>query len=244
MAVSARLATCQRALRFERAIRASRASAFRYIGHLRAYKDNAECDTCFRFGETKKPPSPAGDERCLGPWYHPTSTPGGQARRLTARPVEERCGDSITGVAWPFGHRRRLLSPRAVWDEAQRSFSPGLRYRFTPTAVLCILCSGYSSSSTPWRSWIVSTLSRDASGCQGVALAQTSPGGGRCVCPAYPVIDLFRLAGPVPIRRFHTTNSERPRHMPDQSGDLVRSPVHVPGWTTSDRCERFFPRSE
>jgi hypothetical protein len=167
MAVSARLATCQRALRLERAIRASNGPGLRYIGHLRAFRDNAERNTCFRFGGTKKPPSPVGDERCLGPWYHPTSPSGGQMGRFSAQLVVERCGDSITGVAWPCGHRRRLLGPKAVWGEAQRSFSPGHRHRFTPTAVLCIPSLGYSSSSTPWRSWIVSTLSRDVRNCQG-----------------------------------------------------------------------------
>ena len=146
---------------------ASNGHGFRYIGHLRACRDNAERDTVFRFGGNKKPPSPVGDERCLGPWYHPTSSRRGHAMRFSARLVVERCGDSVTGVSWPFGPRRRLLGQLAVQSEAQRSFSPDRRHRFTATAVLCILRSGYSSSSTPWRSWIVPTLSSDVTNCQG-----------------------------------------------------------------------------
>ena len=124
MAVSARLATCQRALRLERVIFESNGPDCRYIGHLRAFQTTPNVTPSSGSGGTKKPPSPAGDERCLGPWYHPTSSHGGHAMHFSARLAIERCGDSVTGVSWPFGPRRRLLGRMAVRSEARRSFSP------------------------------------------------------------------------------------------------------------------------
>ncbi len=44
--------------------------------------------------------------------------------RFSARLSNERCGDSVTGVSWPCGPRRRLLTQVAVRSEARRSFSP------------------------------------------------------------------------------------------------------------------------
>lgn len=45
--------------------------------------------------------------------------------RFSTRLSIERCGDSVTGVSWPYSPRRRLLSQMAVRSEAwRRSFSP------------------------------------------------------------------------------------------------------------------------
>ena len=88
-----------------------------------AFQSNAERDTCFRLGGNKKTAVPAGDERCLGPWYHPTSSHE-DARCAFPHGAGARCGDPVTGVAWPVGPRRRLLGRSTVRDEAQRSFSP------------------------------------------------------------------------------------------------------------------------
>lgn len=125
MAVSARLATCQRALRLEYAIRVSNGPGLRYIGHLRVSKTTPNVTPASGFGDTKKPPSPAGDERCLCPWYHPTSSHGGHARHFTARLVEERCGDSITGVAWPCGHPSPPTWPVGRSERGSEVFFPG-----------------------------------------------------------------------------------------------------------------------
>lgn len=43
---------------------------------------------------------------------------------FSARRAVARCGDSVTGVSWPCGPRRRLLGRVAVRSEAERSFSP------------------------------------------------------------------------------------------------------------------------
>jgi len=124
MAVSARLATCQRALRLERVIFESNGPGFRYIGHLRAFPGNAERDTLFRFRRNEKTAIPGWGRAVSGPVVPPHFLTWRTGEALFRTAHDARCGDSVTGVSWPFGPRRRLLSQLAVRSEAQRSFSP------------------------------------------------------------------------------------------------------------------------
>ena len=166
MAVSARLATCQRALRLERAIRESNGPGVRYIGHLRAFQSNAERDTVFRFGWKNKTAAPVGDERCPARGTTPLrrALTGARPPSRTAR-AGGRCGGPITGAAWS-----KPPPPPTGTDPAAAKAPPfgavlgGLarrrsRSRFAATAVLLPVPAGSLSSSSHRSSVVPATLS-------------------------------------------------------------------------------------
>ncbi len=125
IADSARLATCQRALRFERAIRASNGSDFRYIGHLRAFRNDDERDTCFRFRRNKKTAIPGWGRAVSRPVVPPHFLAWRTCEALYRTARGERCGDSITGVAWPCGHPSPPTWPIGRSERGSEVFFPG-----------------------------------------------------------------------------------------------------------------------